>query len=533
MLPRVQQPQACLYDYTGFCMRRVRKLPGIFLASIRRYRRAIRQQGFVEAASNMSDKAGISEGLPPLAAAEPIPDQTATIKTRSLRASIYEGMASAVMMGAGENYLGAYAVFLQATALQIGVLGTLPLLFSSLSQLGAVWIIGKVNSRRRLLSSLAAIQAFIWILAALLPSFFGSSAKCVTALIGLIIVYQAIGGLIVPIWNSLLGDMVPATLRGLFFGKRSGFVSVASLIAILGAGQVLHAAEVVRSPMTGYLIIFGIAFVFRLGAAYSYRFHDDPPFSVSREHHFSFWDFLRRTPHSNFARFVLFAGLMNMATYFSAPYFAIYMLRDLKLSYNLYTILLAASIAAQMLTMQYWGILADRFGNRKILLLCAKGVAIVPLVWLFSANIWYLIFIQFFSGLVWAGYNLSVSNFLFDAVTPPKRARCVAYQSVVNGVFILTGSLLGAYTATHAGHALPFEDWFYVPASAYLLIFFISGIMRLLVALGLESLFKEVREVEPIRQRDLIFRVVQIRPLGKLVFRPIESLTNGHNHEED
>ena len=449
----------------------------------------------------------------------------------SLQASIREGMASSVMLGAGETYLGAYAVFLQGTALQIGLLGTIPLVFSALTQLAAVWLITIVKSRRKVLVRLSLLQAFCWVLAACLPAVFGIGSRGVTALIVIVLLYHALNGLIIPIWNSLIGDLVPAELRGSFFGRRSRFISLASFIAIIGAGKLLYAAERIAMPLLGYTCIFSTACLARLGSSYYLTRHADPPFSITPEHHFSFWNFLRRGPRSNFARFVFFAGLVNFSVYFAAPYFAIYMLRDLKLTYLQYTMVLGAAFVSQIVTLQYWGALSDRAGNKKILDLCVYGVAIVPLFWLFGSALWWLILLQLFSGFTWAGYNLAVANFLFDAVTPPKRARCVAYQSVVNSVFLLAGSLLGAYTATHASAVIPFERWFEVPASPYLFIFLISGMLRLLVAIFFRSIYKEVRDVETMRKRDLVFRIVHIRPPGRFVFRPIDSLTNEHGRQ--
>src|SRR5690606_13056435 len=136
---------------------------------------------------------------------------------------------------------------------------------------------------------------------------------------------------------------------------------------------------------------------------------------------------------SNFARFVYFVSLINFGVNIATPFFAVYMLRDLQFSYMEYTIVTATNTVTQFLTMQYWGQISDQFGNKKILNVCGYGVAFSPILWLFGDAMWYLLLIQVFAGLVWAGFNLAAANFMFDAVTPPKRARCAAYQAMVNG----------------------------------------------------------------------------------------------------
>ena len=53
---------------------------------------------------------------------------------KSLRYSILDGSFWAIMFGFGERYLAAFAVFLKATNIQLGLLTSLPLLLASISE---------------------------------------------------------------------------------------------------------------------------------------------------------------------------------------------------------------------------------------------------------------------------------------------------------------------------------------------------------------------------------------------------------------
>ena len=441
----------------------------------------------------------------------------------SLRASLREGMASAAMLGIGESYLSAFAIFLRGTAMQIGLLGTVPQLAGALCQIGVIEIMERLRSRRTLLTALISMQSLFWLFIAAVPWMCGCD-NAVAVLMAAATGYFVLSGLITPVWNSLIGDLVPAEIRGVFFGKRSKLVSIATFVSMFAAGQTLELFEGRGSAALGFTAIFTATFVVRLLAAYFLAKHDDPPYQISAHDRFSFADFLGRMPYSNFARFVIFVSLLNAAVWVSAPYFSVYMLRDLGFSYTQFTILGAALVLAQILTLQNWGFLVDRFGSKRILAVSAKGVALVPFLWVVSSEVWYLILVQLAAGVAWAGFNLAVSTFLFDAVTPPKRARCVAYQSLVNGVFILIGSLIGGYLATYWTDPIPFEKWFWVPNSIYLMIILISGCLRTLVVLGLLRMFREVRAVEDIKHSELIFRIAHVRPLAGVIFRPLTIL---------
>jgi len=126
--------------------------------------------------------------------------------------------------------------------------------------------------------------------------------------------------------------------------------------------------------------------------------------------------------------------------------------------------------------------------------------------------------IQAYAGFVWSGFSLASANFIFDAVTPPKRARCVAYQGLVNGFFVFTGSLAGGVAALHLPHSFSFGAWTWSPTFILPVIFLISGFIRLIAAGILLREFREVRPVEPIRHRELLFRVSHIRPIAGATF---------------
>jgi hypothetical protein len=152
--------------------------------------------------------------------------------------------------------------------------------------------------------------------------------------------------------------------------------------------------------------------------------------------------------------------------------------------------------------------------------------------WLFSSHILYLMIIQTYAGFVWSGFSLAAANFMFDAVTPPKRARCVAYQGLVNGFFILTGSLAGGYAANHLPSIFSLGSWTWKPPFILPVVFLISGLIRVVAAAILLREFKEVRPVEPIRHRELIFRVSRIKPIAGVTFSLFTGLFRGQRRDK-
>lgn len=450
----------------------------------------------------------------------------------SLRASIHDGVSHAVMMGSGETYIGPFGIFLKASTLQVGLLASLPQLFGAFMQWVGAINMDRIHSRRRIVLTGASIQALTFIPMSLIPFFFGRGTSSVLLLMVFILVYHGANGAIIPVWNSLIGDLVPAGIRGRFFGQRNRLTGMSTFISLLIAGVLLHIFEKTGNLMWGFFVIFSAAFLARMNSIRWLSRYDDPEFQIAPDQVFSFRQFLKRSPHSNFAKFVFFIGAISFSVAFSGPYFALYMLRDLQFPYVEFTAVIAVSNISQFLTFRYWGGLSDRFGNKKILNVCGWGVALVPMFWLVSHHILYLVVIQIYGGVVWSGFNLAASNFIFDAVTPPKRARCVAYQGLVNGVFVFIGSVLGGYAAGHLPQNVILGPWTWSPPFMLPVIFLLSGIMRLIAAGIFLRKFKEVRPVEPIRHRDLIFRISHIRPIAGATFSLFTGLFRDHKEDK-
>lgn len=435
------------------------------------------------------------------------------LKSGSARALILEGNLDAVKFGTAETYLGAFGIFLGGNPLQIGALATLPALIGSLAQTIGTRIVDRSGGRKRILTILMKAQGLLWLPIALLPFLLGTGWEAVAALIALAVLYQILTGVMSPIWNSLAGDIVPQEVRGEFFGYRNKWISITVFISVVVGGQLIHSCTGWGHSEYGFAAAFLIAMIARWWGGQIFAQVEDPPIHVPDDSKFTFWQFISRARHSNFVRFVLFVSFMNFAVAISGPYFAMYMLNDLKLSYLEYTCVVATGVLIQFVVMRSWGALSDQFGNRKILRVCGWLVAFNPWMWLISDHLLFLVFIQLYSGFFWSGFNLAAANFVFDAVTPAKRARCIAYQAIVNGVLVFIASLIGGVMAMNMPDILTRSLSWFVPSSPFLALFLLSGFLRAIAMAFLYPGFREVRAVQRIRGHELLVRVTTLRPL--------------------
>jgi len=238
------------------------------------------------------------------------------------------------------------------------------------------------------------------------------------------------GGLAGPAWGSLMSDYVPAKKRGRYFGWRNRTVGAVTVGSIVASGLLLNFFQEI-SYGTGFWIIFSLAAAARYVSAYFISRMDEPPHKKDPASDFTFLMFLRRFRESNFLKFVVFSSCLTFATYMAAPFFAVFMLRDLQLSYVTYMALQVGSSLASLIALPLWGKHADLVGNVRVLRLSSFLAALIPMFWLLSHNPAYLMLVQILAGFSWSGVTLSAGNFIYDAVTPQKRVRCIAYFNVI------------------------------------------------------------------------------------------------------
>lgn len=435
---------------------------------------------------------------------------------KSLKHSVGDGAAYAFMAGSGETYFSAFAIFLRATTTQIGFLASVPPLVASFAQLLSAWLGHHTGHRKRIILVGACLQALIWCPMALLPFFFRDYA--VELFIACVTLYYAFGNLTAPQWSSLMGELVSERKRGRYFARRTRISAMTSFIALVTAGLVLQGFDESDTTNFGFVLIFSIAFIARVISVYHLSQMYDPPGHVAAMEMPVRASLLQRLFHSRFARFSLYFTAMQLSVAVASPFFSVYLLRDLQFSYIEFMACSAIMVIIQFLTLTRWGRISDIFGNRVILLVCGSLIPMLPLLWLLSANFYYLLLIQSFSGFIWAGFTLSSSNYLYDLLPSDKRSTFMAVHNVLASIGIFLGALLGGYL----GSILPAQftlfdiefDWL----SPLYHLFIVSFVLRAITALIFLPKIREARKVKPTTIRRLIFRVVRFNPLTGLIF---------------
>lgn len=422
----------------------------------------------------------------------------------SLRNVFLEGSFASIQFGLTDQFITPLALFFGANNVAIGTLSFIRNALVSVVQIYSAELTRLFGSRKRFTTAAVFAAAVMWLPTYFLPVLFEEIR--VPLFILLFAVTSCLNLMATPAWASLVSEYIPFRKRGQYFGFRGAALGMVYFVSLLVAGLVLHVFE--RSDLfLGFAILIIAASAMRMISWGFLTLLYEPKWRPRTEDYFTFRQFIRRLPVSNFARYAVLSAFFMMGVAMASVFFPVYLLREVGFGYLAYSVLTGATILTTYVSQRYWGWFADRYGNLKIVGLTTVLISLVPFLWLFSRNFYYLLFIQLLAGFLWAGYNLTSVNFIYDAAAEKKRERCIAYYNFLSGLGLGSGALLGGFLYRH----LPM----FLGTSFYSLLL-VSGCLRFVFAHAILLSTKEVRAVHPIRPQVLLFDIAGIRAMGSL-----------------
>jgi len=218
----------------------------------------------------------------------------------------------------------------------------------------------------------------------------------------------------------------------------------------------------------------------------------------------NFFSFLKIGMEHSWVRFVFFIGMFMFSVNISAPYLAVYMLRDLHYSYTTFSYVTFSATLAAIFGVKVWGELADRFGHLNVIRATTLFISIIPLLWFASGDPLWLVLVQICAGFIWSGFQLCTMTFAFSEISSEDRTHALGYLAALNGLGIFLGSTFGGFLV----NVLP-----KIGPSQFLGLFLISAFMRFLSCLLFFKKLKESRLVQSTTILNLYMDALGLYPL--------------------
>lgn len=389
---------------------------------------------------------------------------TSTEISSGLRMMSLEGMAS---MGytsiITSGFLAAYALVLGANNFQIGVLAALPFIMQTL-QIPAILLVEKLRRRKAISVVTWLIAQLLWFPVALIPVFFEvPGAGAVSFLLMLMAIRGIFGSITTCSYNSWIGDLVPRTILGHYFSRRLALSTVVASAFGLGAAFFVdywHLQVPSENAALGYtwILLFGAVFLGMASPFFMSRI-PEPLMQKPAGEQPSLWKMVIMPLYDpNFRQLMKFLLIWGFALNMAVPFFVIYMLQRLGMPLSAVIGLYVLGQVFNILFLRVWGSLADRFGNKTVLSLCASLYLIVILGWTFTTlpdqyflTVPLLVILHIFAGIATAGVSLTVSTIGFKLAPREQSASYLVGASIATNVGAGLGPIFGGSFAHFFG----------------------------------------------------------------------------------
>ena len=381
----------------------------------------------------------------------PAPGPLTPRQTRyGLRISIYEGAFATIHASLiGGVFMTGLALRWGATTFQFGLLSAIAALFTAASIIGAL-LVSRLGERKPLTLVTSVIGRSVFLV--YLPFLLVHRQMPIwlfLLVVGLFNLFLVIAG---NAWTSWMGDLVPETSRGRYFGIRNTLMSLTTMVFTFMVGRYLEANKTDQG--FAWVCVFGV--LAGMIAMFMLRLQPEPR-TLKPEAaetglagpacgHFSM-----PLADPGFRKFIRFMAVWSLVAPLASGFYSVHLLKNLSHnSYSLLGIYISVSAACGIAFQWLWGRGIDRFGAKPVMFLNLLCTGLLPLFWVFATPRFLLpIWLDAVgNGLFWSGATLAWFNLLLSfASGRENRDAYFALFTAVTGIAGFLSSVIGGTIA--------------------------------------------------------------------------------------
>ena len=418
-----------------------------------------------------------------------------------------ESVHSAITTGV---YTTGYALHLGASTAMIGFISA-SISIGQLLQAFSPLLIERLPRRKTLCLLANGVSTSLWLPIAFIPFLFFEGSQLL-ALIACIALSKAAMSLVSPARQSWLTDLIPDEIRGRFVARQRSLTASAGLVTSVCAGFFLS-TYAAGDSQEGFSIIFMVAVVFSGFGIWAWSRIPEP--QKSRGERVPPNQLLRLPfRHGPFRKLMFLVSGRLIIAQIAAPFFTVYMLRTLEVSYAQIAVFSAMQTIATIIMNPFWGYLADKYGYKPVMSLTATGLAIFPLGWGFVTldNYWVMVpLVQIWGGSMSAGWGTARFNLIVKTAPAANRSAFLGCYSAVSRGCAACGAIIGGIAAELCT-SIPAVSFFGYTFAGLQYLFLANGVLRISY-MGLLARLVSDSQVSP---RDVINRVRKGNPIATL-----------------
>jgi MFS family permease len=380
-----------------------------------------------------------------LLAVTPYPTDGTTVEQRhGLQMLWWDTLLASMSIAFVTDFETLYLLKLGASSQTIGARASIVAGAALLAPLVGAWLVSRSGKRKIwVLLSGGGVARVALLLSALAPVLFMRAESAIAYIMVLTAIRSFMGSVTLPPFNSLFGDLVPASIRGRVMGVRMMAASVVTVLVLPIAGWLIKSIGGVRGYQTTLLIAGLVGFAATAFYARIPEIHG--PEST-------------RLPAGGFAQglkvfardrgFILFCAInvvWTLGIQISAPFFSVHMVENL--GFGVDTIALLATIVTvfNVFAVRFAGTLVDRKGAERMTAIGMLLVPLMPVAWMLARTPLEVGVARIYGVFAWAGVQVAATPLILHISPPRYRSQYIAIFNTLNGVAAVLGPLPAAW----------------------------------------------------------------------------------------
>jgi len=258
-------------------------------------------------------------------------------------------------------------------------------------------------------------------------------------------------GTIIPAWYALIGKTIPTRRRGLFFGLGRGTGALLGVGGALLAGYLLDSQGFPR----GYALCFLLAWISMMGSWLGLAITREPP-DLTVKARTPMAAYFRQLPailraNRNYARFVAARCITVLGT-MALSFFIVYGSGRFALTGAQVGGLTATISTTQAVLYLVWGLIADRFGHKRVLCIGAACMAVAGLVAHWTPGVAGLYAAFALMGAAVSAEMISSSSIVLEFAPADEQPTYVGLSNTLVAPFRTLAPILGGALASGLGY---------------------------------------------------------------------------------
>ncbi|PLR78723.1 MFS transporter [Bacillus sp. V3-13] len=372
---------------------------------------------------------------------KPIMALIKSVNDNNEKLSIRNGIGTSIVLNISNNYFPLFAIsVLGSTNYQVGLISSLPQFIGMFAMLIGSVILGRLGEKKKF-TAYSFLFTRLFLLAMFFVIYIPSEYRSwvFVLLVGMMNLPGSFANLS---WQAFIGDIIPEKRRNGFFSERNKIITIVGMVATFLMGVLLQQFD--KSNPVPYQILFLFAFLVGLLEIYYLNRHVEPP--VEKKTNSKSMNMgLNVFKHKPFLYFLICGLFFNFAWQMSWSLFSIYNIKHAGATAFWISLIAVANQVSQVVSFKWWGKMADKHSNAKMLVLVSLGMASAPILTILSTNMFYLIVINTFSGLFVSGTVLLLFNQLLEVTEDHNRSSCISNYNILLAIVGFVAPQFGVY----------------------------------------------------------------------------------------